>query len=407
TLPATAQEVGRDQAHRFPSFKHQNGMAVFTDFLKAEYTFTYDAQDAETQVQSEIEFDLAEDGYPVFDLVAEPSVVILDGASAQAALFKTPDEATTLRVLSRAVPAGRHHLSIRSPLTRLNSALNGFFMDDSVERFFLERYVPASFEYDHVKIIFNVSFKNFKTPWKIYANGNQTRNSDQSVRVEFPEYLTCSGLYFHALPADFVKETRFGFKSSSGKLIPVVTYVEPNQTSVAVSAAEVTEDLQKLESLYGPFPHESLTLYFGRAHVDHFNDMEYSGASITTGASLYHELSHSYFARGVMPANGNANWIDEAIADWTEGNLQTTTDLPARAKLASLPEYARYCWNIREAYGMSSFLGNLNGRYKIRGFLKYWGQVRFGQSVTTEEFIQDMEAYTGASLKREFEQRVY
>ena len=84
---------------------------------------------------------------------------------------------------------------------------------------------------------------------------------------------------------------------SNGKLVPVVTYVEPGQEGIAVGENEVKQDLQKLEMLYGHFPHAYLTLYFGRDHVDHFNDMKYAGADVTTVNSLYHELSHSYFAR--------------------------------------------------------------------------------------------------------------
>ncbi len=404
---AGAELASRDLSQRYPSFAYQGAQAVFPDFLTAEYTFAYDGQQRVTQVQTEIDFDQAEAGYPVFDIVSDPTQILLDGQPVQAPLTKTPDQATTLRVISQAVTAGRHHLSIRSPLVRENPAINGFFMDDSVERFFLERYVPASFEYDHVKMIFNVSFKNFETQWKVYSNGTQTLNPDRSIRIEFPAYLNASSLFFHALPAQFVKETRFTFRSSSGKAVPVVSYVEPSQTELVVSSEGITHYLQRLEAHYGPFPHASLTIYFGRAHVDHFNDMEYAGATITTYESIYHELAHSYFARGVMAANGNANWIDEAIADWTESDLQSSSGLPSRAKLASLPVYARYCWNIGQAYGMSAFLSHLNGRYQVRQFLKYWGQLRFGQSVTTEEFISDMEAYLNASLKVQFEQIVY
>ena len=71
--------------------------------------------------------------------------------------------------------------------------------------------------------------------------------------------------------------------------------------------------LHDLESAFGPFPHGSVT---DLARGTRPRAMEYAGAAATHIGALRHELDHSNFARSIMPANGNAGWIDEAIATW-------------------------------------------------------------------------------------------
>jgi hypothetical protein len=44
--------------------------------------------------------------------------------------------------------------------------------------------------------------------------------------------------------------------------------------------------------------------------------MEYAGAVSATKSSLFHELVHCWFGRSVLPMNGDAGWVDEAIAEW-------------------------------------------------------------------------------------------
>ena len=71
--------------------------------------------------------------------------------------------------------------------------------------------------------------------------------------------------------------------------------------------------LHDLESAFGPLPHGSVTVL---ARGTRPKAMEYAGAAATHIGALRHELDHSNFARSIMPANGNAGWIDEALATW-------------------------------------------------------------------------------------------
>ena len=97
----------------------------------------------------------------------------------------------------------------------------------------------------------------------------------------------------------------------------VYTKAGNNSDDILNQFVERTEHyINVLESNFGPFPHDSVTIFAkpgaGRG------GMEYAGATATTLGSLRHELNHSYFARSAVPVNGNAGWIDEAIAEWEE-----------------------------------------------------------------------------------------
>ena len=58
--------------------------------------------------------------------------------------------------------------------------------------------------------------------------------------------------------------------------------------------------------------------------------MEHCGATITSMSALAHEITHSWFARGVMPANGNAGWIDEGTARWRDRGYPTAKGFSVR-----------------------------------------------------------------------------
>jgi len=57
-----------------------------------------------------------------------------------------------------------------------------------------------------------------------------------------------------------------------------------------------------------------MTVYIGGGG----GGMEHVGATITSLSALGHEITHSWFARGVMPADGNSGWFDESIASWRD-----------------------------------------------------------------------------------------
>lgn len=62
-----------------PAFAYKKTKAVYIDIQLAQYDITYDYAAKTASVETHLEFDLATPGYPIFDLVNDPSEVHLNG----------------------------------------------------------------------------------------------------------------------------------------------------------------------------------------------------------------------------------------------------------------------------------------------------------------------------------------
>ena len=139
--------------------------------------------------------------------------------------------------------------------------------------------------------------------------------------------------------------------------------------------------------------------------------MEYAGATATEFGSLRHELDHSYFARSITPANGDAGWIDEAIASWGDIGYPSSPTPPSRT--ANMGDRSRYLRTTsRAAYRVGrDFLAHLDYVMRDQGGLKpmlsdYSANKR-RTTVTASEFQSRAEVHHGASLEELFDTYVY
>ena len=397
-----------DLNHRPKSFGYRDGFAVFVDFQSGSYDITYDLDSKSAKARAEIEFDAPEAGYPIFDSVSEPTRVLLDQTSAPAPLSKTPDGATTLRIVQRKVEIGHHHLSIEVPLTELVSfktdgVKSAFWTSDLDERNFLERYLPSNLEFDQVRMDFTVHFKGLKSQQLIYTNGAVLRLDSETYRIQYPDHYTASSIFFHTVPAGSVDEIRFEVKSIDGRVLPAVVYAAKSSwggSSLDRTREKVERTIRELEADYGPFPHPSITVYQAGS-----GGMEYCGATMSDFGSLGHELFHSYFARGVMPANGNSGWLDEAIASWRDDGYQTLTSLSGTSGMSSHPYYTRITDTAAYSFG-SRFMSLLDGRSRAQGglkpFLRHMVANHRFSPLFVEEFIGWMGAFYGTSFTEDF-----
>lgn len=301
----------------------RNGTAVYVDFQNAQYQITVDAALKTVKAKSTIIFQQSETGYPLFDLTVNPSSVKIDGAQTQATLVEAPGRATFMRMLDQELAPGAHTLIIEHTLTNgvkwENSNLGlGFFMSDLDDREYLEQYLPTSFEYDSYSMSLDISGVSWGTH-ELFSNGIESFNGNQA-HIEFPDYFTTSSVYFHVISKAGLTTESFIHRESSGREIPVMIYSRVN-TGKAISdfKTKTSKVLTELELSYGPFPHKEVVVY---AVGPMFGGMEHCGATITSLYALGHELTHSYFARGVMPANGNSGWIDEAMASWRDAGYK-------------------------------------------------------------------------------------
>jgi hypothetical protein len=120
---------------------------------------------------------------------------------------------------------------------------------------------------------------------------------------------------------------------------------------------------------------------------------------------------HSWFARGVMPANGNAGWIDEAIARWRDLGYPTATATPHRPpiNLAGFSPYRRH--TPRQSYEMGSLLlSELDLLFQpggLRPMLAKLFQEKRRALITTAFFQTFLERQSGISLDAIFSRYVF
>lgn len=108
-----------DQTHRPASFAYQGASAVFVDFEEAVYDITYDITAKSAVVVAKIKLNVVESGYPIFDLVVEPSSVKINGGTTMTSVISTPANETKVRVINIMLPKGSYDLEVRAPITSL------------------------------------------------------------------------------------------------------------------------------------------------------------------------------------------------------------------------------------------------------------------------------------------------
>lgn len=407
-----AMATENDRTHTPRSFAVTGGKAVFADFTEAVYNITYDLNAQKASVVAEIKLETRESGFPIFDSVAAPTSVIFDGAAVTAVETKTPSRETTLRYVNKLVAAGSHTLKVEVPLTTLvkfsaTGVSSAFWTSDLDERQFLERYMPSNFEFDQVKMTFNVNFIGAKTKQIIYTNGVVTETKSNVFKISYPSYYTSSSIFFHAVPQGTVNELRFSLKSIDGRELPAVVYASTSSFGVNLQRlkTKTTEIFQELESDYGPFPHPSVTVLQAGS-----GGMEYCGATMTDFSALGHELFHSYFARGVMPANGNSGWLDEALASWRDDGYQTLETLSGSTGMSSHPYYTRTTDTAAYSFG-ERFMSYLDGKTKAKGglkpFMRYMVDKKVFAPLFVEEFIAEMNKFYGISVDEDFKRYTF
>ncbi len=392
-----------------PFISNKKFQGVYVDFKKALYRIKYDLKSQKAFASTTIHFTSLEKGYPLFDVVNRPEKITLNGLPVQA-IKLSPDEVTTFRFLDRVVEPGDHTLELTTALSSLLTmdTANGFFknafwMSDLSDRSFLEKHLPTSFEYDQYKIDFDVQVIGATKEHEIFSNGSLTQVSKNHFRLSFPKHFGPSALFYHITPKKSFKSISFSFLSIDGRKLPVTIYSRGNLKSYQDKTIAV---IRELERDYGPWPHQAVLIYgAGRG------GMEYFGATRTSYNALGHELTHSYFARGTMPARGNSGWIDEAIASWRDkrypsyslGNL-------VRTSMAGHSQYTRKTDQAAYSKGMR-FMGYLHFKFSAQGglkpFLRLWVKKHMFSPYLTEDYQMDLEDFFSVHLGGLFEKYVY
>ncbi|MCC6277904.1 MAG: hypothetical protein IT289_08330 [Oligoflexia bacterium] len=395
-----------------PSFSMGSGNAIFVDIVNVQDEIQVDHKQSKLFYQSTIDFEALEHGFPIFDVEKDPTEVIMDGVPTTQALIKDPTDETKLRIAMQSVAPGRHQMIIKGEIKGAamgSSGINWLWtMNDLTDRGFLERYLPANFEFDQAPrtLVFKFVRDSHKLNQRIVTNGTVTWLSQDTLQIRFPEYFTSSSFYLHMYVEGRFTELKSQFKTKDGRTVPVLVYSSAAGI-VGKFETQAHVSLQDLERRFGTWKHDQVIIY---AQEDVSGGMEYAGATVTDFNSLNHELIHSYFARGIMPANGNSGWIDEAITTWADHGSNSADSIGVVGTgMASHSPYFRQ--TDRKAYTSGArFIRYLDHLFKpfggMDGALRELLKFRLFNTITTESFRSDLETISGLPLKSHFDQAV-
>jgi hypothetical protein len=393
------------------SFAQDGRQYSQADLLDVRLKTTFSLQERSVRGRATIVWTAVKDGYAFFLLNALPAGSTLNGEPVEIYSLKDPDGKNDLRVIDREVKAGERYtltLEYRMADRHVTFVPDGvrFFtsMSDITSGNFLEAFAPANFEDDSFLLSWELEIEGQAGPHRLFANGEARETGKSSWRVDFPDYYVSSSFFLHLTNTPLVVKHSV-FQGITGP-IPLTVYSQDAALAERAMAA-LPRIFAELESTYGPYTHTSFLAYIsGRG------GMEYCGATITSMAALAHEVTHSWFARGVMPSDGRSGWIDEAIASWRDHAYFRANSIGTRppTNLGRFSAFERFAPANSYVDGRN-FLSELDLllaptgglRPLLREFYRRWQR----RSVHTADFLTLLEELSGKSLKDLFDTYVF
>ncbi len=402
-----------------PGFDYKGKKAVFTDFLESELQVTFDFETKKTYATNMVVFRLKESGYPLFDLVAKPYELSLNSRVLKPSLLKTiqtPGNETSLKFLDTEKELSQeteHTLIVKYILDTDSISLNhgevraGFFMSDisATGREFWEQYALSNLEYDAFSLFVRLQINGSEKIHTVYTNGEEIEIAPNVWEIKFPSYFTTSSPFIHFVPKGRFYEISGKFDGAEGS-IPVKIY-SPMKTLSEKGMRAAQRVLLELENTYGPIAHPKVVAYITPTG----GGMEYCGATMTSMRAIEHEFTHFWFARGIMPANGNSGWVDEAIASWRDYGYPQAKSRPERkpVKMVGTSPYKRDTSILAYSDGMqlmSEFDFILADRGGLKPVLKQLYEENKNQTFTLPFFKNFMEKSLNEDLTAIFEKYV-
>ncbi len=407
--------------HAFPFAGSQ---AVPIDITDIHLDIVFDVESSTATGSAKIHFKALENGFPIFDLVPAIKSAKLNGESVVPTDIPTtadPDNVTRFRVLKRQVVSNESYeleltYNLREGITIENGAVRaGFFMTDlrSGGRGYWEQYGPSNSEFDQYRQTMNITILNTTVEHSVYTNGNLSLDSNNNWNLTFPEYFTASSFYLHIAAKGRFVESSAIFAGEKAD-IPVLIYAETSELA-QTGLTKALEVLAENEKTFGPFSHPRALAYITPEETD--GGMEYCGATMTSLKAIGHEFTHFWFARGVMPSDGNAGWIDEAVASWRDAKYVRASEGPSGIayNLGGFSSYRRQTTMSAYTAGrdlisqfdkqFESF--SLGGQTGMRAILRALFTERQHTTITVGFFKSFLERLTGANLTKTFAKYVY
>lgn len=345
-----------------PSYDDNTGKRrVFVDILHAHYSLKWSAESNNLVATSHLTFSQNEAGYPTLTFPMSAS----DRLSAKWNGVDGPWDGIAL-------PIGTHSFESRNQISgsntlNSNSGGFGFYLDD-LDGKFMDQYMASNREYDSFPQVYDIDLTALPIEKVLYTTCEKQVLGANSWRVTCPAYFTTSSpLIFFESPT--TPKATGTYTTLSGKVIPI----EVVRSGVESCLQTTINNVRNLEQKFGEWPHARILVRAGGIG----GGMEYAGGFVGTcsGYVGVHELAHNFFARGLMPANGDAGWVDEAIASWVHNNYPVRTTLPekltsASAKMADRDPYRTetHSGAYQQGLRVISYLHHLLSQKETLGF---------------------------------------
>lgn len=393
-----------------PSIKKLFKKYVFVDFQKVHYDIKIDLKKKEVRTYTKIDFLQDKKGRVIFDLKRPCMKAKIDGKKVGVKTILIPGTFSPTKTLRRKTRKGAHTLEIEARLKRgvdfEKGVEIGMWIRDLLGRKFLEQYLPTNFEYDQYAATMNIEFIGADAKeYEIMVNGEKTL-TDKGASVVFPEWYTSSAFFVHIFKKGTYVFDRSEYIRLDGKKIPLIIY-SPTAKFTADLKKQALISLESLEGFYGRYGHDFMIIYGENMS----GGMEHAGATQTSLGALDHEIHHFWIGKSVIPENGNAGWMDEAIVTWRQRGFKLN-EKPSfkRHNMACHSRYRRATdWDSYDKG--SSFIGHIAYLFKQKGLdlketLRNWYAVKEYKIVNTQMFREFLEKAYGESLKGKFRQYI-
>lgn len=400
-----------------PAFGYRDQMVVPVDIETVHVEYSFDVAQSVAKGKATVTFNARQGGLPMFDLVPDVTVASLNGVELNVAdvlLLDDPNRVTKVRALRAPVEADSTNemvLEFRlnpSDVTFGSGAVRvGFFMDDlgAGGRGFFEQYGPSNFEFDQIHYVFAVEVTGTNTDHEVFTNGASSSFARNRWHIDFPTYFTTSSPYFHLVDKGRYPSQTYTYHGLAGD-IPVTIY-SASSGSVSTAVTSSQRILAELENTYGPTAHARFVIYIAGS-----GGMEHCGATMTSLSAMGHELTHSWFARGVMPKDGNSGWIDEAVASWRDDGYPRAESAPNRSpvNMGGFSVYRRH--TSQDAYTLGAqLISELDYLFRDQGGMKAKLKELYGEAKRTtisNVFFQSfLERESGMNLTAIFNRYVF
>lgn len=290
------------------------------DLDEQELTLSLDVRGATARGAARLRFHQHVPSRPVFLLGAALTDLTLDGRPAPfRAHLQDPDRQNEYYAVEVELAAEEPHeltaeFTLPAGQVRFDSGGVGLLTDmsDLAPVRYFEPWAPTGFEDDQFPLSLRILLAGATAPHALYSNGDGGARGEGEWRLRFPPWFTTSSFFVHLTDQPF--EARRGSYGGLEREIPLLTY-SPSGAAADAALAALPALLRELEADYGPYAHGRFVALVTGADG---GGMEHAGATITSLRALGHELTHSWFARGVMPADGRSGWIDEGVATWRD-----------------------------------------------------------------------------------------